>query len=355
MTDVIQTQQGLYMDERGTPISTHSMLKTFRRCPKQAQYKYVERLKPKVLGRPLRAGTWFHALLEAYYKGEDWEAIHQRFTHKFADLFDEERERIGDLPRDMKRLMKSYLWHYKEDPWKVHDVEFLLETEFPDGTIYRAKIDLLVENQFGLWIVDHKTNKKTPDLSWRLKDAQSALYIWAALKNKIPVQGHIWNYVLSKPPTMPQLLKDGSRLSKREINTDYPTLLRAIKQYGLDKADYMQWLRYLYGQRYQHGALQTSPFFQRSILEKSPAMLRQVATEAYHTSKRMHSYDFAKLEGVERVVDRSCSFSCNYEQLCTIELFGGNPQNIRRQQFSVGDPLDYYNDDRFEDDKQEVH
>ena len=37
-----------------------------------------------------------------------------------------------------------------------HEVEFVLETEFPDGTIYRGKIDLLIENHGGLWIVDHK-------------------------------------------------------------------------------------------------------------------------------------------------------------------------------------------------------
>src|SRR5687767_10673503 len=220
----------LYLDgESGRPVATHSMIKTFRRCPKQADYKYHQRLKPRVLGRPLREGTWMHRLLEVHHKGGDWREEHKRLSANFAKLFDEEKADIGDLPRDCARMMRSYLWHYAKDPWIVHEVEFILEAEFPDGTIYRGKIDMLVENQYGLWIVDHKFNRRLPDLDFRILDAQSALYIWAALKNKIPVQGHIWNYVRRKAPTIPQILKSGARLSKRAIDTDYPTMVSAIR------------------------------------------------------------------------------------------------------------------------------
>src|SRR6478609_1788452 len=87
---------GLYIDD-GKRISTHSMLKTFRRCPKQAEYKYVERLQPKIMGRPLRFGTWMHALQEAHGKGEDWREEHERLTKKWDLLFDEEKDAIGNL------------------------------------------------------------------------------------------------------------------------------------------------------------------------------------------------------------------------------------------------------------------
>lgn len=332
----------LYIDN-GKTITTHSMIKTFRRCPRQAKYKYVERLKPKVLGKPLRRGTWIHSLLEAKYKGEDWEEDHERQTKKFHLLFDEEKEAMGDLPNEMYRLMKSYLWHYKIDDWKVHEVEFTLEAELPDGSLYRGKIDLLIEDQYGLWIVDHKSHARLPDLSFRLLDAQSALYVWAAHKNKIPVQGHIWNYIKTKPPTVPQQLKRGG-LSKRTIDTDFPTFLAALRQYGEDPQNHKRMLRYLKSQRYEHGAIQTSPFFQRSILEKTKPMLLQVAQEAYTTHKRMHSYPFHDDRQIERVPDRSCTFSCSYTDLCTVELFGGNGDQIRRTRYNVGDPMSYYYD-----------
>lgn len=346
---------GIYTDEdTGQLISTHSMLKTFRRCPKQTQYKYLDRLKPKVIGRPLRFGTWMHSLYEAYYKGEDWVEKNKQLTAKFATWFDEEKERTGDLPRDCARTMRSYLWHYEADPWKVHDVEFMLEVTLPDGNLYRCKLDMLIENQFGLWVVDHKNMRSLPDHNFRLLDAQSALYVWAALKNKIPVQGHIWNYIRSKAPTIPKPIQDGSRLSKRDVDTDYPTLMKAIKQAKLDPNDYKAWRIGLMRQRYATGIVQTSPFFRRDTIEKTPAMLKQVATEAYATHVRMHSYHWDKTTSIERVPDRSCAFGCSYVDLCTTELFGGNADLLRRQRYGVGDPLDYYFDESHHQEEGKV-
>lgn len=336
----------LYVDDAGRAISTHSMLKTFRACPQQAYYKYILRLKPQYMGRPLRFGTWMHALYEAHYKGEDWREKHKELTNQFSKLFDEEKEAVGDLPRDCYRTMISYLWHYKNDPWKVHEVEFTLEVELPDGALYRGKIDMLIENQYGLWIVDHKNHKTLPGLDFRILDAQSALYIWAALKNKIPVQGHIWNYVRSKPPSIPQLLKSGDRLSKRAVDTDFVTFARALKKYGLDEADYAVQLRALQAQRYVPGEIQTSSFFRRDILEKTPRMLKRVATEAFMTHKRMRAYHWDRVDAIERNVGNQCKFMCSFTDICTMELFGGNAAPLIRQKYKVGDPMDYYNDER---------
>jgi PD-(D/E)XK nuclease superfamily len=344
---VWQPGEFVYLDPvSGKGISTHSMMKTFRRCPKQFEYKYIQRLKPKVMGRPLRFGTWMHALLEAYYKQEDVEAVHTKFTLQFSKYFDEEKEALGDLPRDVWRTFNSYLWHYKADPWKVHEVEFTLEVELPDGSLYRCKLDMLIENQYGLWIVDHKNHKTLPRLDFRLLDAQSALYVWAAMKNKIPVQGHIWNYLISKPPGVPDVLKSGKRLSASKIDTDYPTYLRAIKAAEFDPNDYADKLRYLKSLRYVPGEMQRSTHFRRDILERSPAMLKRVASEAYQTHLRMNAYRWDKVQAVERNVDRSCTFMCSYTDLCTMELFGGNVDQLRRQKYSEGDPMDYYYDER---------
>lgn len=322
------------------------MLKTFRRCPKQAEYKYIERLKRRTESKPLEQGTWMHKLQQVYYEGGDWRAEHRRLSRQFNKLFDEEKDFYGNLPDECLRMMESYLWYYKNDYWKVHDVEFILETTFPDGRIYRAKIDLLVEDQYGLWIVDHKWNRSLPNLDFRILDSQSALYIWAAIRNKIPVQGHIWNYGRRKTPTKPVLLKNGVQISRRSIETDYPTFYRALKEYNIPLTRYKDELLRLKAQRFVPGQLQTSPFFRRDVMEKSPAMLRQVAQEAFHTSKRMHEYPFDRPNLVERVVDRSCTFMCSYVDICTMELFGdNNTQNLRKQRYRTEDPLYYYNDD----------
>lgn len=350
---------GLYVDETGVNITTHSMLKTFRRCPKQAQYKYVERLKPRVLGRPLRMGTWMHRLEEVHAKGEDWKAEHKRMVkEKWDPLFDEEKSEIGDLPGEAYRMFQSYLWHYRDDDWTYLESEFVLECTFPDGTIYRAKIDNLIENQFGLWIVDHKWHKTLPNHTFRVLDSQSALYIWAAIQNGIPVQGHIWNYGLSKPPTYPEVLKStGGPARWNQVRTDYPTMARWFRDNmdGKVPRQYQEKMARLKAMRYRFGEPNASPFFQRVILEKTDALLYQVAREGYHTSRRMHSYPFHREDMVERVPDRSCTFMCSYTDLCSNELFLGRRDDAtRRTRFRVGDPMDYYQDEGNNPDKEEV-
>lgn len=352
----------LYVDDDGNAITTHSMLKTFERCPKQADYKYAQRLKRRFVvekDKPLKRGTWFHKLLEVHYAGGDWRVAHRQLTARFNELFDEERDALGDLPREMRALMVSYLWHYgadKSDPfhgWTVHDTEVTLECEWPDGGgIYRMRADAIVEDEFGLWIVDHKTHIKLPGMRFRIMDKASALYIWCAQQNGIPVLGFIWNYIRAKAPSVPALVdqKRTPRLSKSACDTDFPTAYRAIKSYGLDIEPHRAWLRALKNQRWQHGAVQSSTFFRRDVLEKDNALIDRVLKAAMRTRDRMHGYDWSDPDAVERVADRSCDFVCGYAGLCETELFAGTgaPQagNIRRQQYKTGDPLEYYQDQK---------
>jgi len=308
------------------------------------------RLKPRLLGSPLKRGKWVHELLEVYHSGGNWLAHHKKLSAEFSRLFDEEKDYYGDLPTEIEAVMRSYIWHYQLDPWIVHEVEFQVEAPFPDGSIYRGKVDSLVENQFGLWLVDHKTHKTLPDHSFRLLDAQSALYLWAAQQMGIPVLGFIWNYIRWKAPSIPVLLKDGSRLSKSPCDTDFPTYVRAIKRYKANNpqfavtAEYKARAEYLKSLMYKPGYPQQSTFFRRDILEKSPEMLDRVVKENFRTAQHMNQYNFKENDAVERTVDRSCTFSCSYTDLCTIDLMGGNTTPIIKQNYIVGDPNDYYND-----------
>lgn len=341
---------GLYYDESvGKFVVTHSMIKTFRRCPRQTLYKQVERLKPRIMSKPLKRGTWMHYLLEEHHAGRSWEKMHASLSAKYNEMFDEEKDAYGDLPTECASLMRSYIWHYKDDPWVVHETEFTVEAEFPDGTLYRGKVDALIENQFGLWIADHKTHRTLPDRTHRILDAQSALYIWAARKMGIQVEGFVWNYLRTKAPSKPTLLKSGNRLSKRLGDTDYLTYatelrrLKAEHGYRITQAD-VDLADKLKRHRYKPGEPQLSEFFQRHTLEKDEAMLKQVAAEAYHTTMRMAKYPFHQKAVVERNPDRSnCTYMCGYTDLCTAELMGGNRGALRKN-YVVGDPQDYYQD-----------
>lgn len=347
-------------EDGGKRVTTHSMLKAYLSCPKSAQYKYAERLKAKRVthrDQPLKRGTWVHELLQAYYEDTDWMRVHGLNSRKFDKLMDVEKEELGDLPTECLRLFKSYLWHYganKNDPmhgWKILGVEQTFEAVWPDSKdgldIYRCRVDLLVEDAYGLLIVDHKTHKVLPDHTFRTLDAASPLYIWAARESGYDVRGFLWNYIRTKAPTKPELVyvgKPNERLSTRIIDTDYPTYGRAIKEYGLDHTTepYLSTLRRLKAQRWKPDAPQTSQFFRRDILEKDDDMVARVVATAMRTRDRMHN-DFDDYELTERSMGRHCTW-CGFSKLCTTEMFGGLGDHIRRQQFRVGDPLDYYHD-----------
>lgn len=337
----------LYVDEEsGRSIVTHSMIKSFRRCPRQTLYKQVERLKPRSVSKPLKRGTWIHALLECYYTGGDWLVEHKKWTARFNKLFVEEQDALGDLPREIKQLMQSYFWHYRDDEdWITHEIEFTIETELPNGQLYRGKVDALVENDYGLYIVDHKSHKQLPDLTNRLLDPQSVLYVWAARREGIPVKGFIWNYIKTEGPKPIKFNLDGA-MSKKQGATDYPTAFRSIRAEGHNPRTepFYSMLKSLQRQRYEHGATQLSPFFRRDTLEKDDAMIERAVKEVLHTADRMRDYDFSDRDAVERVVDRSCEWMCGYRSLCLTELMGGNAEKVKQQSFKIGDPMDYYQD-----------
>jgi hypothetical protein len=342
--------QGLTLyNKDGVPIMTHSMIKQGRGCLKAFSYKYVERLKPRSIGRPLQFGKWMHWLLEAYYKGEDWRAVHKQLSIQYSGLFDEEKEKLGDLPHDCYELMLSYLWHYKHENWTVHEVEFLVECAWPDGSLYRGKIDMLVEDDYGLWIVDHKNHKRLPSASFRLKDSQSGLYVWAARKMGIPVAGFIWNYLKTAPPSKPKLIKNESRFYTKLGDTTYVTYRRELKRLGIEPDDprAAATVERLARDRYKPGQIQTSPFFQRHVFERNDGVLRRIAGEAYATHQRLQAYHWDKPNRVERAPGNQCDFMCSYTRLCEAELYGsGMVGNIRRQDFREADPMEYYNDER---------
>lgn len=336
----------LYEDDDGTPIVTHSMLKTMRRCPRQTLYKYRDRLKPRSISVPLKRGTWIHALLEEHYKGGDWKEVHKELSNHFYALFEEEREKLGDLPNEIYTLMTSYFWHYRDDQdWEVVEVEIKVETKLPDGSIYRLRLDLLVKTPWGLYIVDHKSHKKLPDFSDRLRDSQSAMYLWALRKEGYDVKGFMWNYLRTNAPTQLKFKLDGG-LYARQGETDYPTAYRSLIKQGYDPKEWKDLLLPLMRHRYVHGGAQLSPFFRRDTLNKDDEMLDRSMSEYLHTVKRMRSYDFEDRDAVERVVDRSCNWMCSYKDLCVTELVGGNADMIRRKMFRTGDPLDYYQDQK---------
>ena len=298
---------------------SNSKIKTFLRCPKKYEYRYVQGLFPKRKELPLERGTWIHSLLEAHYNGENWEAVHAELTSKFLRLFDEEREHLGDLPGETKRIMKSYLRHWDDSKWKIIAVEVEFAARLKKSRlIIKGKIDLVIQDELGVWCVEHKTNQKVPRDPPDIPDPQTTLYAYALRSMGLEGAGTIHNHMRTTPPKQPRVLKRGG-LSKR-CDTDYHTYLKAIRREGLDPADYKDILRKLKNQ--------DKKFFIRFRVPWKKTAVKSMTDDYVIISSQMRS-----LKRFPRHISKMCKSDCPFFVLCMTELHGGNSSVIKRKDF----------------------
>lgn len=314
-----------------------SEIKTFQRCPKQHEYKYGERLVPKTKARPLYLGSWVHSALESHYKQGNWKIGHSLYLQDYNRLFEEERvaletkrgKRGRPLPEIVAQIIRSYLWYYRHENLKVIAVEQAFEVPTPlkiNGKVQTLQgiIDLIVEDEEGrLWVIDHKTAGTIPDASsFHAMDPQLMLYPWAArIAWGMDVAGVIYNYVKSKPPTIPQLTAKTQQISRRKIVSDYPTIRRFLLENGFDPADFQDVLKPL---------KKKSPFLRRYRQPREKHVTREVLLDSLTTAKHIR-LDKRRV----RVITRDCARMCPYHDICRAELNGFDTTLMKKQNFTL--------------------
>lgn len=333
-----------------------SQAKTFQRCPQQWKYKYLDRLQPKERKRAPYLGTWIHAALETHYREGDWKIGYKKYLKEWNSLFDEEREQLsekhGPLPEAVKRIMKSYLWYWRNDGWKVLATEQEFEIEIGSFKYKGVKVivqangivDLVVEDDEGLrWVVDHKTTSVIPDPNaFHAMDPQLMLYPIPMAQRFGRIAGIFYNYIKSKPATIPQLTAKTGVLSRRKINTDYPTALRALKSYGFDPADYSDFLRPLRKQ---------SPFLKRYPLPREKQVTATILQDFIDTAKNIYKERLKKRH--VRNITKDCKTMCSYHDLCRGELNGLDMSFYKKSRFELREKREEYGSD-FDQEQEEA-
>ncbi len=310
---------------------SHSRLKTWRRCPNQFRYKYEMDLRPKGKKIQLERGTWIHKLLMTFYDGEDWREVHEEETRKFNNLFEEEREDLGDLPSECARIMRSYLYTYgKLDKRRFRTIDSEMDEiiTLPNGLEINIVVDLIVWDKLmkGIWAWDHKTRKNFEDKDNFILDPQLTIY-YDGLQTMgyKPLLGVVGNEIRTKAPTVPGLLVKGGLSKAKSIDTDVRTYMDAIRYHGLDPADYEGILQTI-------AAQQKERFFRRTYIPKDPPVVRQQRKEVTWTANEILSAQ--KKEAFPRSADKSCAWGCDYRDLCIAELKGGNIDNMVKMNFT---------------------
>lgn len=309
---------------------TNSQSKAFLDCTKAYDYKFGQLLTPRRMGLPLKRGAWLHELLEAHYNGYGWKKRNKELAKEFNKMFEEEREYYGDLPTICANIMKAYCYWWKDEDadWEIVEVERKFEVELPSGHTFLFKIDALIEDDYGIWLLEHKSHKNIPGDNQRFIDIQSTRYVWGLRQLGYDVQGVIWNYLRTKEPTKPPQLKRGGISMAKKYDTELFTFVQALKEYGLNPRDFRDRILSLKNH---------STYFRRERVPRPEHMMVQMVKEIDEVASQIErGYD------IIRNIRTSCVRNCDYLELCMTELYGGDKEQVERLNFRKADTRDYY-------------
>lgn len=316
---------------------SNSKVRAFTQCRRLFDYKYNRDLEPKSVALPLKRGTWLHALIEAYYKTGDWKKKHKELTAEYDILFDEEKDLYGDLPTICGHIMQSYVYQWRKEDAEIEivAVEEELEIPLPHGHTFSFTFDRIIKDEYGTWLVETKSHRSLPGSDYRFIDSQSSRYVWGLerLKKYGKITGVIWDYLVTTPPTVPKLNKDG-RVSRRKIKTDLLTYVRTLRSYGVDLVEYRDVISRL---------RQRNDFFRRERVPKSQLVMKTLVREMIQVADEIEG-------GYEpiRTISRACEW-CSFKSLCITELYGGDAKLVQNTQFRPREKGDYGYQDKEEE------
>lgn len=315
-----------------------SKIKTWRRCQAAYAYKYVEGLVPKRRAVQLLRGSIIGECLDVraeMHPGKDlhWNEVLDRYYKEYRRVIAEDPEQYGSLINDCANIMMRYTRQYEDEkltywaPPKGKPYEHRVEVELMPDVTFIGYIDKIPEDERGrFWIMDHKSHKKLPDENDRFVDLQLVFYSWAAPLSGLPKPaGVIWDYVRTKLPAVPEVLKSGELSKRKDIDTDEATYRTAIRQNGLREKDYADILAIIR----EKG---TNRFFNRVQLPSpNKDLVRNVVNDARVTaSEIMHLGGKART----RHMNMTCK-QCQYFALCQAEVRGLDAGFIRETEYTV--------------------
>ncbi len=325
---------------------SYSRVQAWRSCHQRHYWRYVEGIEKVVPNLALERGKVLHAMLEAHLKGKSWEKVLDTYKVEYDKLFDEEKEELGDLPADLEKLMRGYIRTWQNDPLKYpiiehhFDVPLFSEDDmvkfieayeeagynFPVSIHFVGKIDAIADDGKKKWIVEHKTMSRIPDEGARFFDLQTALYLYATRQDLelqfIEPSGILWNYIRTKVPVEPEILKSGKLSERKNMDTDYHTYYNAVVRAGQNPSDYAAMLNML--------REKPNTFYKRHYMPIAGDNLLNAMLNDFRAS----SLDIIINGNNDRV--KTLSLACNnceYKDLCQAELTGSDVDFVKARSY----------------------
>lgn len=321
------------------PETRYSMVKAYRRCPKSLEYKYIRNLQRVKPAPPLIRGTIIHAMLDARAISTGPRkalGVWKEYQDKYKKLFLEEQEMFGPtFMEDIKRVYEGYERTYgtlEEDGLQYEASEEFVATDLTSDIRYTGHLDkrVITKRDGRRWIMDHKTHRVIPTEEQRFQDYQILMYVWAWNREHPtePIDGIIWDYIRTKAPTIPEVLKAGGLSQAKNIDTDHYTYVKEMTRLRIDPKPYKEFLAAL-------KARSSERFYLRVKLPSpSKVMVEQVVKDFRETSVIMNG-----LKVYPRTMTRDCSW-CEFYRLCNAELRGLDAAFVQKTEYeenSIGE------------------
>jgi hypothetical protein len=308
-----------------------SKISLWRKCRQAYHYRYDQNLDKKAPAVYLIKGNVLGEMLDARAQAKDASKVLDVYAKKYASLFVEEQEMHGNFVEDVERIYAGYCREYADEKLKYIAVEMELKVKLTLKIEFIGYIDKLVrDSNKQIWIMDHKSMGSIPDENNRYSDLQQVFYGWSynqTVKPKLEASGIIWDYLRTKPPTIPETLKNGQLTVRANIDTDYYTYKSEINRLGLK-------MTLPYAETLERLKAQPSKFFQRVQLPLSNStMVSQVVEDLTHTAEEIFAYENTSGTAPHgRNMTRDCP-QCTFFELCQSELRGYDSAFIRKTKY----------------------
>ena len=307
---------------------SQSKVNVFRKCLYAYHLRYVLGLRRTRKARPLQFGSLVHTMLEADADGANpFKALDNAV--KGQKLFASEREELLEIAHDARIIMRDYFDYWEDAPRKDQfiptkrkgkNAEHQIFVEIAKGIELEVKLDALGTTGDGKRVLlENKTFRQLPSDDHRWRNLQSNIYKHVLDIEKIPVDGMMWNYIRSKPPTMPQLLKDGS-VSKKRLDT-LPAAVEEFFRRKKEKPD-VRMLKAAESNRPNYFIRQLTTFRKQTV--------KCLVDDFIETAKVMAS----GLHGKAKTIDRHCDY-CEFESICRAELTGADAKFVIKKEYTT--------------------
>lgn len=305
---------------------SQSKVKTWRRCRRAYHYKYVENLTKKRTSRPLQFGRLVHEMIEAHANAEDPFELLNKIELEKGKMFRAEREMYGDIINDIRTIMVEYFDYWKDDTLvylrkNKKSAEHEFEIEILDGIYFKGKIDAIAKSKKMKWLVEHKTFTRMPTEDHRWRNIQSCVYVRALDVLGWNVEGTCWDYVKSKPPTKPEILKSGA-MSTKMIDSLPGAVMSVLEENELDPKLYDEFIAVMRKNR--------PSYFQRIYTPTKKLIVDSIFEDFKATA-----IEISELHGKSktRTIDLHCDY-CDYESICRAELIGLDSDFVKEREYT---------------------